>query len=136
MKSDLSELKIKFPTNGSKKEKLDAMHTIIINNDSYGPAFFNNETKDYYRIYKPSLPLKASNGKYFSTTDKGCIVLRYNIETGKKFQYKLANGMYFVSADWSLDVTNNSLLYNKILPLDAKQKVWQYIAHRITLYDF
>jgi len=119
----------------SKAEKLDMLNKNQINASSYGIAFYSEKEKKYFRIFRPGMPIKDGN-RYLTSLDAGCWILELNEKNKIAKEYKLPNGVYFLSDGWSYNTVNKSINYLKVYPYDEKIDVWIFNLHSLFLYNF
>jgi hypothetical protein len=123
-----------YPKNAEKKEKLDALLFNLNFAGRYGLTFYDIQEKMIYRIYYPELPEKDLNGNYYSSSDKGCYILQFNLEKNCITEYKLPNGLYFVPTFWSYNYTSNQMCYFKHLNTIKDENFCQFSLHNIYFF--
>ena len=67
--------------------------------EQYGPAFYDEESQSYSRIYFPRFPEKSEGVRYNSNLDKPVSIIRVDALANKK-RYHLSSGRYFMKRLW------------------------------------
>lgn len=115
-------------------EAKDAMQKSWIAEDSYLNAFYNEETNTFYRIYKPSIPLKTDGGIYMTNDNKPAHIIKKCNETIS--HYFLPMGIFTYRYRWFYSDITDKISYLRLTKKKNESKLFDLDYYNVILYDF
>lgn len=99
--------------------------------ESYGRALVDRKKSKTYRFFRPRMPERAADGRYYTRRDHGLHIVVHD-SLGENKEYILPNGRYFMPQRWWCF---NDTMYHLKYQKDAKEKSTFYLD-MVTFYNY